>query len=99
LLALFLIEKMTDLSAFMWSHSMGRALSAATGVKILRFKTHCVGKIYFSPWLMSFLILSRKKKIIIEDLNELDYTELILLIDDKTNSGKVAFNVVKGCMS
>jgi hypothetical protein len=30
-------------------------------------------------------------------MNELAYTELILSIDDKTSSGKVAFNLVKGC--
>jgi gag-polypeptide of LTR copia-type len=39
-----------------------------------------------------------KKFIIAADMNELAYTELILLIDDKT-SGKVAFNLVKGCKS
>jgi hypothetical protein len=31
------------------------------------------------------------------DMNEIAYTELILLIDNKTSSGKVAFNLVKGC--
>jgi hypothetical protein len=30
-------------------------------------------------------------------MNELAYTELILFIDDKTSSGKVAYNLVKGC--
>jgi predicted NACHT family NTPase len=42
--------------------------------------------------------LEEGKKIIIAaaDKNELAYTELILLIDDKTSSGKVAFNLVKG---
>jgi hypothetical protein len=29
-------------------------------------------------------------------MNELAYTELILSIDDKTSSGKVKFNLVKG---
>jgi hypothetical protein len=29
--------------------------------------------------------------------NELAYTELILYIDVKTSSGKVAFSMVKGC--
>jgi hypothetical protein len=38
----------------------------------------------------------RKKKMIIAYLNELAYIELILLIDDKTSNGKVAFNFVKG---
>jgi hypothetical protein len=33
---------------------------------------------------------------IIADMNKLAYTELILLIEDKTSSGKVAFNLVKG---
>ena len=31
------------------------------------------------------------------DLNELAYTELILSIDVRTSSGKVAFSMVKGC--
>ena len=31
------------------------------------------------------------------DLNELAYTELILSIDVKISSGKIAFNMVKGC--
>ena len=38
-----------------------------------------------------------KKKMMTADLNELAYTELILSIDDKTSSGKVAFNLVKAC--
>jgi tellurite resistance-related uncharacterized protein len=38
-----------------------------------------------------------KKLTIAADMNELVCTELILLIDDKTSSGKVAFNLVKGC--
>jgi hypothetical protein len=38
-----------------------------------------------------------KKLTIAADMNELSYTELILLIDDKTSSGKVAFNLVEGC--
>jgi hypothetical protein len=38
---------------------------------------------------MKIMILSQRKK--------LDYTELILSIDDKTSGGKVAFNLVKGC--
>jgi hypothetical protein len=33
----------------------------------------------------------------ISDFNELAFTELILSIDIRTSSGKVAFNVVKGC--
>ena len=33
------------------------------------------------------------------ELNEIAYTELILLIDVKTSSGKVAFNLIKGCKS
>jgi hypothetical protein len=37
------------------------------------------------------------KVIIAADMNELAYTELILLIDDKTRSGKGAFNLMKGC--
>jgi hypothetical protein len=38
-----------------------------------------------------------KKLTIAADMNELAYTELILSIDDKTSSGKVAFNLMKGC--
>jgi hypothetical protein len=38
-----------------------------------------------------------KKLTIAADMNELAFTELILLIDDKTSSGRVAFNLVKGC--
>jgi hypothetical protein len=37
-----------------------------------------------------------KKLTIAADMNELAYTELILSIDDKKSSGKVAFNLVKG---
>jgi gag-polypeptide of LTR copia-type len=33
------------------------------------------------------------------ELNEITYTELILSIDVKTSSGKIAFNIVKGCKS
>jgi hypothetical protein len=36
-----------------------------------------------------------KKKMIIADLNELAYTELILSINKETSSGKVACNLVK----
>jgi hypothetical protein len=38
-----------------------------------------------------------KNLTIAADMNELAYTELILLIDDKTSSGKVAIILVKGC--
>jgi len=38
-----------------------------------------------------------KKLSIAAEMNELAYTELILSIDDKSSSGKVAFNLVKGC--
>jgi hypothetical protein len=34
---------------------------------------------------------------ITSDMNELEYTELILSIDNKTSNRKVAFNLVKGC--
>ena len=40
-----------------------------------------------------------KKKAKIIELNEIAYTELILSIDVKTSSGKIAFNLVKGCKS
>jgi gag-polypeptide of LTR copia-type len=33
------------------------------------------------------------------ELNEIAYTELILSIEVKTSSGKIAFNIVKGCKS
>jgi hypothetical protein len=37
------------------------------------------------------------KLTIAADMKELGYTKLTLSIDDKTSSGKVAFNSVKGC--
>jgi hypothetical protein len=42
---------------------------------------------------------SGKKKSAIIELNEIAYTELILSIDIKTRSGKVAFNLIKGYKS
>jgi hypothetical protein len=33
------------------------------------------------------------------ELNMIAYTELILSIDVKTSSGKITFNIVKGCKS
>jgi GH15 family glucan-1,4-alpha-glucosidase len=42
---------------------------------------------------------SGKKKSITIELNEIAYTDLILSIDVKTSSGKVAFNLIKGCKS
>jgi hypothetical protein len=42
---------------------------------------------------------SGKKKYLIIELNEIAYTELILSIDVKTSSRKVAFNLIKGCKS
>jgi hypothetical protein len=35
-----------------------------------------------------------KKESIIIELNEIAYTQFILLIDIKTSSGKVAFNII-----
>jgi tmRNA-binding protein len=40
--------------------------------------------------------ISKKKSMIIK-LNEIAYTELILLIYVKASSGKVAFNIIRGC--
>jgi hypothetical protein len=40
---------------------------------------------------------SGKKKSIAIEMNEIAYTELILSIDVRTSSGKVAFNLIKGC--
>jgi hypothetical protein len=37
-----------------------------------------------------------KKQSIIIELNEIAYTELILSIDIKASSGKVAFNIIRG---
>jgi hypothetical protein len=42
---------------------------------------------------------SGKKKSIAIEMNEIAYTELILSIDVNTSSGKVAFNLIKGCKS
>jgi hypothetical protein len=36
-----------------------------------------------------------KKKSTIIKLNEIEYTELILSIDVKASSGKVAFNIIR----
>jgi hypothetical protein len=41
--------------------------------------------------------LAGKKLTIATDMIELAYTELILSVDDKTSSRKVAINLVKGC--
>jgi hypothetical protein len=38
-----------------------------------------------------------KKLTVAADMNELAYTELILSSDDKTSSGNVTYNLVKGC--
>jgi hypothetical protein len=38
-----------------------------------------------------------KKKPIIIELNEISYIELILLIDVKASSGKVVFDIIRGC--
>jgi hypothetical protein len=42
---------------------------------------------------------SGKKKSLTIKLNEIAYTELVLLIDIKTSSGKVVFNLIKCCKS
>jgi hypothetical protein len=42
---------------------------------------------------------SGKKKSIAIEMNEITYTELILSIDVKTSSEKVAFNLIKCCKS
>jgi hypothetical protein len=38
-----------------------------------------------------------KKKSMIIELNEIKYIELILSIDVKASSGKVAFDIIRGC--
>jgi hypothetical protein len=42
---------------------------------------------------------SGKKKSIAIEMNEISYNQLILSIDVKTSSGKVAFNLIKGSKS
>jgi hypothetical protein len=42
---------------------------------------------------------SGKKKSMTIELNEIAYTKLILSIDVMAHSGKVAFNLIKGCKS
>jgi hypothetical protein len=42
---------------------------------------------------------SGKKKSTAIEMNEIANTELILSIDVKTSSGKVVFNLIKGCKS
>jgi hypothetical protein len=44
--------------------------------------------------LMKSQILERRMVI---ELNEIAYTELILSIDVKASSAKVAFNIIRGC--
>jgi hypothetical protein len=39
-----------------------------------------------------------KKKSIIIELKEIAYIEIILPIDVKASSGKVAFKIIRGCM-
>jgi hypothetical protein len=38
-----------------------------------------------------------KKKSMITESKEIAYTELILLIDVKASSDKIAFNIIRGC--
>jgi hypothetical protein len=40
-----------------------------------------------------------KKLLRIADLNEIAFTELILLIDVSNSNGKIAFGIVKSCKS
>ena len=63
------------------------------------FKDVLLGKVTIPKTDKVFNLKSEegKKKMMTADLNELAYTELILSIDDKTSSGKVAFNLVKAC--
>jgi hypothetical protein len=66
---------------------------------MLRFQGCIVGKVKVPKTNENYDMKSEeeKKLTIAADMNELAYTELILSIDDKTKSGKVAFNLVKGC--
>jgi hypothetical protein len=63
------------------------------------FKDVLLGKVKFPRTDEGYDMESEegKKLTIATDMNELAYIELISLIDDKTSSGKVAFNLVKGC--
>jgi hypothetical protein len=38
-----------------------------------------------------------KKKMKIIDLNELAFTELVLLVDVSTSAGKITFGIIKSC--
>jgi hypothetical protein len=72
---------------------MGRAMSGQSGVRSSLIRPNItVSKI------LVFDVESEegKKKMIIVDLNELVYTELVLSIDDKTSSEKVALHLLKG---
>jgi hypothetical protein len=63
------------------------------------FKNLLLGKLSISnvdEEIDETLDIGKKKSIIIE-LNEVAYTELILSIDVKSTSGKVAFNIIRGC--
>jgi hypothetical protein len=63
------------------------------------FKDLLLGKLLIPKEDESFDELSHmgKKMSRIIKLNEVAYNEIILLIDVKESSGKIAFNLVKGC--
>jgi hypothetical protein len=82
---------------------MGRAMSGQPGVRssflrpnVMVLKMFCLVDLLFSRQMVfDFELEEGKKKIILADLNELVYTELIVSIYDKTSSGKVSFDLVK----
>jgi len=67
--------------------------------KKLGFKDLLLGRLTIPSSVEDFDNLSEtgKEKSRIIELNEIAFTELILLIDVKTSSGKSAFNIIKSC--
>jgi hypothetical protein len=96
---------MTDLSTNRVIPFYGKSEELPTWNKKFLAKARCYG---FKDGLLRKFKVSKtdedyhmeseegKKLTVAADMNGLAYTELILFIDDETNSGKVAFNQVKG---
>jgi hypothetical protein len=97
---------MTDMNAIRVIPFCGKVEEWPIWSKRSLAKTKCCG---FKDLLLGKLSISNvdgeideksdigKKKSIIIELNEIAYTELILLIAVKASSGKIAFNIIRGC--
>jgi hypothetical protein len=76
-----------------WSHRF-LAKAKRCGFKVLLLGKLSIPKSYEE--IDETLDIGKKKSFIIE-LNEIAYNELILSIDFQDSSGKVAFNIIRGC--